>query len=568
MPAHFLNELILIITAAFTGGFLARTLKLPPVLGYIASGVLFGALGKNIFSSYDSLLTLSQIGVTLLLFTLGFEVSPRTIGRIHKKVFFLGVLQVLLTPIVFLPILLMFHLSLSVSILFSILFSFSSTVVVVKILEEKDLLPNFPGNQVFIFLLLQDLFIVPIIFLFPHIFSTTTFSMQEVLRFLSSLAIPLVIFVFLFIISKLFLSKLLGIIFQYPSHEFTILATIFTAAFSIGILKKVGIPESIGAFLAGMVISDQGRNLAPLSEIRPLRDILLVLFFVMTGMLLNTSYLLDHFGMIFLLTALILAVKFLIILFLLLSFNYHIGPATFISSHLANIGEFAAVIGQVVFISGFITRDTYNILLAVFILSLLFVPAWIMYAQKFSARLMDIEVINSMFAGSIKGPKKGKLSEYKNHVVICGHGRIGAEVRKLLDMANIPYIIIDFDKKKVDALGTTGELILFGDSTDDEILKAAILRKAKALVVTFSDTVSQKKIVTAARMQNSKMLIICRSQRAEEGSELVALGAHMVVIPEFEAGFQIGRKLLEFLGTENRVLTLLLSKARKSASIA
>ena len=173
MPSVFLSEVILITVAAFIGGFLARTIKFPPVLGYIASGIVFGIIGKNIFQSYESLVALSEIGISLLLFTLGFEISLDKLRNINKKIFFIGIAQTLLITAFLFPVFFLFNIDLKVSILLSILASFSSTAVVVKILEEKGLLNDFPGNNVFILLLIQDFFVVPVIFLLPVIFSTT-----------------------------------------------------------------------------------------------------------------------------------------------------------------------------------------------------------------------------------------------------------------------------------------------------------------------------------------------------------------------------------------------------------
>ncbi|EKD85956.1 MAG: hypothetical protein ACD_37C00559G0002, partial [uncultured bacterium] len=176
MYSGFLSELILIVIAAFLGGFIARSLKLPPVLGYIVSGIIFGAIGKDFFDSYDSLLALSQIGISLFLFTLGFEISLDTLKKLNKRIFLIGILQILILSAIALPLLLMFGLELRFSILLSILFSFSSTAVIVKVLEEKGLISDFPGNNVFVFLLIQDILVVPLIFFLPVLFSETAIS--------------------------------------------------------------------------------------------------------------------------------------------------------------------------------------------------------------------------------------------------------------------------------------------------------------------------------------------------------------------------------------------------------
>src|SRR3990167_8082615 len=350
MPAHLLTEILFIIIAAFIGGFLARSLSLPPILGYIFSGIVFGIVGKNLLHSYDSLLILAEIGVPLLLFTLGFEISYDTIKKINKKIFVVGLIQILITTLALFPIFILFNFDIKISFLFATLFSFSSTAVVVKILEEKGMLNDFPGSHVFIFLIIQDIFVVPVIFLIPLLFSGNTFGVEQLGGFLLSALKPLVIFVAIFIFSKYFLSKLLNVLYRYPSHELNILATVFIAAVSITLFQYVGLPQAIAAFLAGALISEQGKNLAPLSEIRPIRDILLVLFFVLTGMLLDVNFLFNNILTIVAITLVVLVVKFLAIYFAMRNSGYISTPAVFVSSHLSNIGEFAIVIGQLAFL--------------------------------------------------------------------------------------------------------------------------------------------------------------------------------------------------------------------------
>lgn len=567
MPVNFLPELIFIIIAAFIGGFVARSIKLPPVLGYIASGIVFGVLGKNFFHSYDTLVELSQMGISLLLFTMGFEISLETFKKVHKKVFVIGILQVLLTMIGLLPVFLLFNFDTSTSIFFAYITSFSSTVVIVKVLEGKGLLHNFPGTHVFIYLLLQDLFVVPIIFLLPLIFSQNGLSSADIIHFLFIALKPLIIFIFLYSFSKLFLSKFLNLLFKYPSHELNTLATIFIAALSIGLLESVGLPQSIAAFLAGVLISEQGKNLGPLAEIRPLRDILLVLFFVTTGMLLQFNFVLSHIGIILLLAFCILVVKYSIIFLLLMTGNYFPSASVFISSNLTNIGEFAIVVAQIALVSNFITDNSYNILLSVFIISVLLIPLWITYAKAFQEKIIHTWLFSFLLKNHPERFKTIQFNNMKNHVIICGHGRVGQQVRALLDLAEIPYAVIDFDKKAVSDLTHLNKFALYGDPTDDEILKAANVQYAKVLVIAIPEIASQKKITELARHMNHNIIIICRSHREESKADLMNLGVTSVIVPEFEAGLKIGDLVLENLDIDRTKTSSFIKHIRKQHSV-
>lgn len=562
MPSVFLSEIILIITAAFFGGFVARSIKLPPVLGYITSGVIFGIIGRNFFESYESLVSLSQVGVSLLLFTLGFEISLDVLKKINKKILLVGILQVLSVALIIFPLLLFFNLDAKVAILFSMLFSFSSTAIVVKLLEEKSLLQDFPGNNVFIFLLIQDLFVIPIIFFLPILFSKTGLSPVSLVDFLASSIKPIAIFLGILLLGKLFLSRLLNFLFRYPSHELTILATIFTATVSILLFSLVGLPQAIAAFLAGVLISEQGKNLAPLTEIRPFRDLFLVLFFVMTGMLLNFPFFLENLPFVISVSIIVVFIKFLVTYLILRFSSYSKSAAVFISSYLSNVGEFAVVISQIAFTAAIIGVREYNLILSVFILTLGFIPLFLKYARGIAEKVSRLGVLGKVLPKSTESTE-GISQTFENHVVICGHGRVGREICTMLDLASIPYVVIDFNKKVINELLTLSKYAIYGDPTDLEILKASFVENAKILVVAVPDTFSQKRIIDTALKLNPKIIILCRSHIEEDRYDLINMGVNTIIMPELEAGLRIGSEVLDLFGVKQDEIDLYTKRLRR-----
>lgn len=562
MHASFINEIILLVVAAFLGGFIARSIKLPPVVGYLVSGILFGVVGRNFIPSYQNLFELSQVGISLLLFTLGFEVSLKTLTRVSKKVIGIGILQIVLTSFLILPILLLFHFSFQIALLFSILFSFSSTAVILKILEEKGMVSNFPGNNVFIILLIQDLFIVPVIFLMPLIFSAHFVFPGSLITFFVTAVKPLIAFLLMLIVSRIFLARLFHVLFRYPQQELTILATIFTAVVSIGLLTYAGLPQSIAAFFAGVLISEEGKNLAPLASVRPLRDILLVLFFVMIGMLVNGVTLLQSLPLLVITTVFILLVKFGVIFFVLRFFKFLPSANIFISSYLSNIGEFAVVVAQIAFVSHYISVQNYESLLSIFIISLILIPLVTFLSKYVFEKYKGTHFVKT-FMGDSHYFMRSTFEKIENHVIILGHGRVGREVRNLLEMGEIPYVVIDIDRNTVDTLSKSMKNALYGDPTDIDVLKGAGIKNARILVVSLPDSFSQKIIIKAALNINPKLTVLCRSHNDEDKYELVNLGVNTIVIPEFEAGLRIGKKVLELLGFSDKNTSELLRKLRK-----
>lgn len=563
MPAQFFNEIILIIIAAFLGGFVARTLRLPPILGYIGSGIIFGIIGKNLFESYDSLLKLSEVGVSLLLFTLGFEISVNTLKKINKKIFLLGIWLVATTTIVFYLTLLLFGLDISTALLFSILFSFSSTAIVAKILEEKNLLINFPGNNAFIFLLIQDLLAIPVIFILPILFSESVFMVNFFQSFaLSSLKSLLIIAAILFF-NRFFLARLLNILFKYPSHELTILATIFVATTTIWLLQYSGLPQPLAAFLAGILISQRGQNLSVLSEIRPLRDIFLVLFFVTTGLLIDYNYLVSHLGKIVIIASTLLVLKFFFIYSALRNASYSHNSSLIIASLLSNIGEFSIVIGQTAYLKGFISEGSYNTLLSTFIISLIFIP-FNSVLLRIIDKLKNVGILNFEKDTDYSIARRFSRNNLSAHVILCGHGRVGASVRRILDASQIQYLVVDFDKNEISKLSQQNKKAIYGDPTDYLVLESAGIKKASVLIITIPDNISQKKTISEAKRLNQDLIIICRTQKEDQKAELNSLGVHVTITPEVEAGLKIGTDVLRIFGFGKKQINSLLSEIRKA----
>jgi CPA2 family monovalent cation:H+ antiporter-2 len=424
------------------------------------------------------------------------------------------------------------------------------------------MLANFPGNNVFILLLLQDLFIVPVIFLMPLLFNSHFQFPGTIAAFLVMAIKPLIAFIVMYILSRVFLSKLFHILFRYPQQELTILATIFTAVLSIGVLSYFGLPQSIAAFFAGILISEEGKNLAPLAAIKPLRDILLVLFFVMIGMLVNVSVLIQALPVIIVTTVLILLIKFVVVFFVLRFFKFIPTANIFISSYLSNIGEFAIVVAQIAFIAHYITVQNYENLLAIFIVSLILIPIITKVSRVLFEKYKKTNFVKN-FMGDSHYFMRTTNDKIYDHVIILGHGRVGREVRNLLDMSGISYVVVDFDRRIIDSLAKNMKSAIYGDPTDIDVLESAGIKDAKILVVALPDSYSQKVIIREALVLNPKLIILCRSHVDDDKYELVNLGVNTIVIPEFEAGLRIGKKVLELLGFSNKDTLEQLRKLRK-----
>lgn len=562
MHSSLVNEILLVVLAAFVGGYIARTLKLSPVVGYIVGGVVFGFFGKQFLPSFENILHLSEFGVALFLFTLGFEISLDALKKVNRKVLTAALLQMLITPIVLFGVLQLFRLDLMTAIFFSLVFSFSSMAVIGKLLEEKGQLANFPGNAVFLMLLFKDALVIPTVFILPFILSKGNGIESDTSTILLGVGKSLAIFVLIFFFAKYFLSTVLRLIFRYPSQELTLLATIFIATISIGLLTWAGLPIAIAAFFAGLILSQHGSNLEPAAAIRPFKDILLALFFVVTGMLIDPRFVVEEFPLIISLTGLVLFTKIIVSSIILRFLKFTPISNVFITSHLANVGEFAAIIAQIAFIQNFIEGSTYELILSVFVISLLLIPLLLKIASYMFDKSKRMSFFKYLF-GNAYTFRNVQFEGVENHIVICGHGRVGREVRKILDMGEVPYVVVDFNKKAVDELLRDSKNALYGDPSDDEVLKSAGIEKARILVVAIPEGFTQKVLIKNALKLNPKIVVLCRSHKDDDKYELVNLGVNTIVMPEFEAGLRIGRKVLELLGVKEKDADDMLSRIRK-----
>jgi len=281
-------------------------------------------------------------------------------------------------------------------------------------------------------------------------------------------------------------------------------------------------------------------------------------------MLLNFNYFVSHIPLLLIVSLIVVGLK-MFITYVILRFS-HFSPSSsvFISSYISNTGEFAPIIGQIAFLGAFIKPDQYYFLLSVFILSLLYIPFFTGNLRKITERLSKTGLLKK-FINEESGYYKGFAEEnLVDHVVICGHGRVGKQVRSLLDVAHIPYVVIDFNRKIIDELTGIKKFAIYGDPTDDDVLKSGFIKNARVLVVAVPDSFSQKRVIKSAIKLNPKLSVICRSHIEDDRYDLINMGVNSIIIPELEAGLRIGGEVLERFGISGEEINLQIRRVRRN----
>lgn len=545
-------DLVLILLTAFLGGFLAKKLRQPLILGYIVAGFVAGIFLVSRFRNLEQIQTLAEIGVALLLFSLGIEFSLSKIAKFKEFAFWGALIQLL--SFIFFSVLILPHFGFDfyASLFLGCCFSVSSTAVVTKILVERGELETLPGEIMVAWLLIQDLAVLPMLLILPQV---------AVLDSLPFWDIPLVILkvtvlLFLvFLMGRLVVPKILNLVASINSREVLLLAVTGLCLLAASGTYALGLSFALGAFLAGLIVSESSENHAVFAEIRPLRDIFSIIFFVSLGMLLTPSFLFTHFHQILGLSLLVVLLKFIIILFLVLYFGYHTKTAFTVSLGLVQVGEFSFVLSAVGLASSLISPETYSLVVSVTLLTIVLTPFLFNFGPKFYCRMRKIiferspRLYGFFFTRFDRGLAQEELP-YENHVVICGYGRVGSWLGRACQMAQIPFVVLDYNHQVMGDLKKQGIPFIYGDPADIDVLDFAQVDKAKILVIAIPDRHSQEMIIVNSLNLNPKIKIVCRSHYLEDVPKLKALGVSTVIMPEFEASLSIIHRLLQSFGLD------------------
>jgi monovalent cation:H+ antiporter-2, CPA2 family len=353
------------------------------------------------------------------------------------------------------------------------------------------------------------------------------------------------------------------------SRELLILMAVTIAIAMAYLASLLGISPALGAFLAGVVIADSQENHEVFAETRPLRDLFVALFFVSLGFLITPGTIINNLPLVVIITLAVLAIKFIVVLVISELIGNHIKTAIYSSFGLAQVGEFAIIIYSGARGMGLISQDIVSLGVSVALLSLIITPFLFKWATPFWKKVREYSAGRPWLAHLIfKGGLAKMAAEKMNgHIVICGFGRVGAWVGKALSSLAVPYIVIDYNQKVVDQLKSRGIPVIFGDPIQPEILEAAQIGRAKAVVVAIPDRVAQEELIMLLNRKYPNIHIIGRAHFDEDVERLKLLEVDKVVQPEFEGAVAIVRSILTTMGKSReevgqKITSLRLSRAK------
>jgi len=530
-------DIALILVAGLAGGLIAHALRQPLLLGYILAGVLVGpnSIGPKVIEIHDIEL-LAEIGVALLLFTLGLEVSFSDLRPVRRLALIGGPIQIVLTAgFGFVVGRGLLGLEVQEAIWFGALISLSSTMVVLKTLMAQGVMDTLASRAMIGILIAQDLAVVPMLILLPRI--------TDVSSLLPELGMALLkgglFLAFITLVGTRVMPRLLHKIAGWRSRELFLVAVV---ALGVGIgygTFLFGLSFAFGAFVAGLVLSESEFAHQALGEVIPLRDVFGLLFFASAGMLFDPLFLVEHFAWVAVSVSVVVLGKGLIIAALARLFGYGNAAPLIVGLGLSQIGEFSFVLAREGKRAGFLSEDLYSLVLTTALASMVLTP----FLQRAALPLHN-------WYRRIR-PSAPRLETFalpgepiEDHVVLVGYGQTGNAVSEVLLRTEIPFVVVESDHARYSDARRAGVPCVWGDIRLAPVLEAARIERATVLLVTIPDPARVRGAIEEAHRLNSGVVTIARARFRAQLAELRSLGVEHVVIPEVEAGLEMVRQLL------------------------
>lgn len=550
-------DFVLIVVAGLLGGLLARLVRLPLLVGYVVAGVVVGPYtgGPTVVQIHDIEL-LAEIGVALLLFSLGLEISLSDLRPVRKIALIGGPIQIALTAAAAAWAgVLYLRLPVGEAIWFGSMISLSSTMVVLKTLSSAGATTTLASRVMIGLLVVQDLAVIPMLIVLPQLR-----SLENILpRLLSSIGEAAAVLAAIVVAGKWLLPRLLKRVLRWGTHELFLVSVV---AVGVGVgyaAQAAGISFALGAFAAGIVLSESEFSHQALSDVVPLRDIFGLLFFVTVGMLFDPGYVLAHVQQVTLVVLLIVLGKSVLIGTLARTFGYTNMAPWIIGLGLSQIGEFSFVLARSGRSLQLLSQETYDLALTSAILTMALSPMVSRLALPLGRswrewRKPGFTIQTAHLANE----------GLRDHVVVAGYGRSGQTVAQALHVAGTPLIVVELDHLLFGAAQSKGIPAIWGDVAREEVLRAAHVDRAQMLVLAIPDRGSIKLTLQRVRSINPKIAVIARALRNHHVKELRSMGVDIPVQPEFEGGIEMLRQVLIRRGCDDAETSRLVAHMREN----
>lgn len=557
MDQVFINIIALMALSVFLVWCFKRA-GLPAILAYLLVGVMAGPEVLSLYSDPDKMHFLAEVGIVFLLFSLGLEFSLPKLIAMRNLVFGVGAGQMLLTTAMFAGIALLLGQSISTSIIIGGMVALSSTAIVIKQIDDAGRL-NTPRSQMAVSILLfQDLAVVPFLIAIPLL---ATSSEQSVgIALLMALFKGVVVVVLLLSVGRWLLPRIFNEVARTRTDELFVLTTILVALLAAGTTYAFGLSMALGAFLAGMMLSESQYRHQLEADIRPFRDILMGLFFITVGMKLELNVLFFEFHWVMLGLIVMVVLKTLVVGFSAIIFKQNRQDAWAAGMKLAQMGEFSFVIAALAVQNQVISSQQSSMIISIGLLSMVITPWLINVSGKFAQWIAPNKEIQAIITQLTQIEAK----DLTNHVLILGFGRVGQSVARMLKLEGIKYVAIDCDPIRVHESRSAGENVMFGDVSQRDLLKAAGIENAQLALITFDQHDKALKVVNVITALKPGITVVVRTRKDFQPDDFYSAGASQVV-PEIQEGsLMLVSQVLHYTGVPmSRILKRVRNERKK-----
>lgn len=559
----FFTEILLILVIATGVAVILERWHLPAILGFLLTGVIIGPHGFRILTDFGHIRSLAEIGVVLLMLTIGLEFSFDRLRGMQNIAIVGGTIQILASIAVSLAFAWWKHWSFYEGFFLGSVIALSSTAIVLKYLIDRGELDTPHGRIAVAILIFQDLAVVPLL-IFLKALGGSPESLALTLRIAFFKTGALLVGAFMF--ARFLLPALIRRVAIIRNREIFFLFSIVICLGMAWASGAMGLSVAIGALLAGFMFANTGFSHQLMGDIIPFRYLFVSIFFVAIGLLFDVRFFFDHFLLVLTVVGLVLLVNFVIVTFLILAFGYPPRVAMITGIILSQIGEFSFVLIEMARTSGHISPLLYQLLLSTAFLTMFITPllfAAIPFILKACGRIIFLGVPPKNWM-----KKDGAMAALRDHVILCGFGPTGRDLANAFLNEEIPFVILEMNPIKVSEAKKARMKVIYGDAANREVMKRAGILKARAVVVSFPDVLGITQIIRVVQDLNPHLTLAVRTRYEAQMPRLYDLGADIVVMEEWEASHELNRVVLEQLKVTPERIENHLARIRARKEIA
>lgn len=547
MDFPLLKEIVIILGLSVIIILAFQRFKMPSIIGFLITGMVAGPNALKLISASHEVEVLSEMGIIFLLFIIGIEFSIKGLAKVKQTVLLGGLMQVGGTILLTFILANLLGLTRPQAVFMGFLIALSSTAIVLKILQEKGQMTSPHGRIALAILIFQDIIVVPMILITPLLAGNGGNVWLAVLLLVGKFALVVGL---LILLARYVVPHLMERVVKTRSRELFILTLVVICFATAWLTSSVGLSLALGAFFAGLIISESDYSHQATANILPFREIFISFFFVSVGMLLDIRYFINNFLILILFTIGVVLLKMLVVAATVLIMRFPLRTALVSAFTLFQVGEFAFLLSTIGIRNNLLTDAVYQNFLAISILTMGLTPFMAGYADKMSDWLIRAglpakvrkRLIN--FHNSRKHQEEMEIADLHDHLIVVGFGINGHNVARTAKQANIPFVAIELDPDNFRLARAEGFPIVYGDASDELILHHVHAHEARVVVIAISDPEATKKIITTLRTITETAHVIVRTRYVEEMEQILKLGADEVIPEEFETSIQIFMRVL------------------------